>query len=139
MAETITVRKWIVSRIAANAPLTTALGGRVYFGIAPQGAADPYMVMQLQSPGNDLLALGAYRIWADTLWLLKVVKKGASGLGLESIVDQLDALFHNTSATTPDGSIWSSVREGPFDQVEVDGGDFYVSVGGFYRIKVRDS
>lgn len=138
MAETLTVSKWLFSRLTSDSTLAALIGARVFFGIAPAGAAAPYVVMELRSGGNDLLTLGAYRIWSDELWRVKSISKGASGLALESIVDRIDALLHNASATTADGSIWASVRETSDQTVIEDSGVFYSIISYDYRIKVRD-
>lgn len=144
MAETARARAWIFTTLANDPTLTPLIGAgqdaRVYHGIAKPGAAFPYVVFQLLSPGNDLLALGGIRIWADMLWLVKVITKSKSEDipktgSIEPIVDRIDALLHAKSGTVTSGVIWECVRERPFELPTVENGVGYVQMGAEWRIK----
>lgn len=143
MAETGRVRSWLFTTITTDAALlalTPTIADRLYNGVAPPGAAFPFGVMQLLSGGNDLMALGGIRIWADMLWLIKVIARSKSEQipksgSIEPIVDRIDALLHAKSGTVTNGVIWECVRERPFELPTVERGVGYVQMGAEWRIK----
>lgn len=146
MAETARVRSWLYQTITTDATLlalTPTIGDRLYNGVAPAEAAYPFGVFQLLSGGNDLLGVGAVRIWADTLWLIKVVQKSKNGSvpatgSIEPIVNRIDALLHAQSGTVTNGVIWECVRERPFELPTVENGVGYVQLGAEWRIKASN-
>jgi hypothetical protein len=135
MAESARARSWLYQTLANDATLTPLIGKRIYNGRAEQGAAFPYVVLQLLSPGNDLIVVGAARIWSDMLWLVKAVNKGTSTAALEPIADRIDALLHAKSGTVVGGVIHVAVRERPHELPERTDGVDYVNLGGEYRVK----
>lgn len=146
MAESARIRSWLFQTITTDGPLlalTPTIGERLYNGVAPAAAAYPFGVMQLLSGGNDLLGVGGVRIWADTLWLIKVVQKSknasvpATG-SIEPIVNRIDALLHAKSGTVTNGVIWECVRERPFELPTVENGVGYVQLGAEWRIKASN-
>jgi hypothetical protein len=134
VAETARTRAWIWGLLANDATLSPLIGAgsaaRIYNGVAPAGTSYPYVVMQLLSGGNDLMAVGAIRIWADALWLIKAVTRGTSSGPLEPIVNRIDALLHAASGTVTNGVIWECVRERPFELPTVEDGVSYLQLGG---------
>jgi hypothetical protein len=127
---------FIVSRLAATPAL---LNGRVYADEAPQGAAMPYVVFNLQGGFDDLTEVGAVRVWANLLYLVKVIGQGTSYTALQPTVDAIDARLHRASG--PVGStayVDSCVREQPFRMPETTpSGVSYRHLGGLYRLRVR--
>lgn len=142
MAETARARSWVVSVLKDDTTLAPLIGGgsaaRIYNGVAPAAASYPFVVMQLLSGGTDLMAVGAIRIWADMLWLIKAVTKGSSTGPLEPIVDRIDALLHAASGTVSGGIIWSCVRERPFELPTVENGVNFVQQGAEWRIRASN-
>lgn len=142
MAETARTRAFIWSLLANDGTLNPLIGAgsaaRIYNGVAPAGASYPFVVMQLLSGGNDLLGVGAIRIWSDALWLIKVVVKGTSSGPIEPIVNRIDALLHAASGTVTNGVIWECVRERPFELPTVENGVSYLQLGGEYRVRASN-
>lgn len=139
MSETARIRAWIYLTITGDPALAGLIGTKCYHGVAPAGTAFPYVVFQMLSPGNDLIALGAARIWANPLYLIKAVTKGSSTGPIEPIDNRIDALLHAKSGTVTNGVIWECVRERPHEQPELTDGVMYMNLGGEYRIKASQA
>jgi hypothetical protein len=139
VADTARIRAWIHATLTADPALAGLIGERCYHGNAPAAAQHPFVVFQMLSPGNDLLALGARRIWADPLYLIKAVTKGDSSVQIEPIADRIDALLHAKSGQVTNGIIWECVRERPHEQPELTNGVRYMNLGGEYRIKASSA
>jgi hypothetical protein len=135
MAESARARSWLYQTLANDATLTPLIGRRIYSGRAEQGATFPYVIVQLLSPGNDLIVVGSARIWSDMLWLVKAVNRGTSTAALEPIADRIDALLHAKSGTVVGGVVHVAVRERPHELPERTDGVDYVNLGGEYRVK----
>jgi hypothetical protein len=135
MSESARARSWLYQTLANDSALAPLIGRRIYNGRAEQGAAFPYVVLQLLSPGNDLIVVGAVRVWSDMLWLVKAVNKGTSTAALEPIADRIDALLHAKSGTVVGGVVHVAVRERPHELPERTDGVDYVNLGGEYRVK----
>lgn len=133
MSETARVRAFIYLTLTGDTALAALIGTRCYHGVAPAGVADPYVVFQMLSGGNDLMVVGAIRIWANPLYLIKAVRKGSSTGPLEPIADRIDALLHAKSGTVTNGVIWSVARERPHELPELTDGVQYSNLGGEYR------
>lgn len=136
MAETARIRAWLATTLKNDEELIALINKRVFHGYVPAGTQYPYVVFQMLSPGNDLMGLGATRIWANPLYLIKAVTKGNETSNIEPVVNRIDQLLHAKSGTVTNGVIWECVRERPFDLPEVlDGGTVFMNLGAEYRIK----
>lgn len=109
---------------------------RVYSGTAPAGATAPYVVIQVQSPGDDLYTVGAFRVWADPLFIVKAVAPTRSWGTLTAVADAIDAALHSTDGSVTGGTIYECVRERPFSLIETANGVEFRHLGGFYRVRV---
>lgn len=126
MSVLVDAEQYAIGRLAA------LVSGRVYSRVAPPGAVYPLIIVQEQSPGVDLMVVGAARLWTDPLLLAKAVDRADSWSTLAPIADAIDAALHDTAA----GTVWSCVRERPFSLVETPNGVQYRHLGGFYRLQV---
>lgn len=124
----------IFGRLAGGTALTTALGGTaVYFQVAPEGKALPYVVFdwasrldENESPHRTVNMLAYIRAYAST-------PVQASALDAE-----IDTLMHNKPLTiTGVSSNFWCAREMSFDLVEGDPSTRKVySCGAEYRIRI---
>lgn len=105
-------------------------------GTAPTGTTEPYVVIQVQSPGNDLYVVGAYRLWTDPLFLVKAVAQTESWGTLTATADAIDTALHDQAGAVSGGTIFECVRERAFSMIENGGGVEYRHLGGFYRVRV---
>lgn len=110
--------------------LSGLLSGRVYSGIGK--AEYPQIIIQVQSPGSDLIVVGGNRVWSDPLFLVKAVDKSKTWGSIATTADAIDAALHNTSG----GVVAWCKRESPFSLIEVTDGVQYRHLGGLYRLRV---
>jgi hypothetical protein len=136
VAEDARARSWIIQTIKGDTTLAPLIGGRVHHGPAPPKEPEPFVTVELLSPGNDLIVVGGARVWSNMLWLVKVTISGNSTAKLEPIVDRIDVLLHNKSGTVVGGVIHNAVRERPYGAPPFqDNGKTFVQEGGEYRVK----
>lgn len=129
--ESIIAEEFVIGLLAGVA------GGRVYSGLAPEGAGEPYVTVHVDSTGLDLMVVGGARIWSNPLLVVKAVAKARGWGPLKPVAAAIDAALQNTSGTTDDGSVWSCVRERQYIQVETpDDSPQYRHLGGYYRLLV---
>ncbi len=129
---------WIYSTLAADATLAGLVGTRIYEDVRPNTVtAFPYIVFQLQSPGNDLLGVGPRRVWSELLYVVRGIAQGTLYTGnLTLIANRIDALLHGKQAAVTGGYIrcW---RERPFRRAERTDERDYRHLGGEYRINTQ--
>lgn len=137
MAESTAIDRWLNTVLAADTQLAAVVGTRIYADLAPDGAALPMVVYQMQS-SRDLMALGSHRVWANTLYLVRgVAQTIAYGGSLITIADRIDAALHAASGSTVEGVVYECVREGEFRLTETANGIQYRHLGGLYRILAK--
>lgn len=106
----------------------------VYNSEGTQGVAIfPAVIFQFMS-AVDYAAVGAARIWADMIYLVKVVGETADYAVLGPAVARIDTLLHRASGTVTDGTVWSCTREQPFRMVDNVASKQYRHAGATYRI-----
>ena len=134
--ESIPADAFIYGRLNAA---TALVGSRIYADEAPQGATPPYIVFNVMGGFDDLTEVGATRVWANLLYLVKVIGLGTSYTALQTTADAIDTRLNRTSGAV--GSthyVDSCVREQPFRMPETTpSGVSYRHIGGLYRLKVR--
>jgi len=136
ISELVAVDTYIYSRLTAAPAL---LSSHVYAAEAPQSQAAPYIVYALMGGFDDLTEVGAVRIWANLLYLVKVVGQGTSFAALDPTVTEIDARLHRTSGpVSTTAYVDSCIREQPFRMAETTpSGVAYRHAGGLYRLRVR--
>lgn len=137
MAETLAAEKWLYTVLAADGALAAVVSTRIYADRIPQDVASPYpCVVFGHLSAVDLMGVGAYRIWANTLYVVRGIAEAESFLGnAKTIADRIDAVLHATSGATSEGTVWACTRESPFRMAETSaGGRNFVHLGGVYRI-----
>lgn len=130
--------KWIYETLSADATITGIVSTRIYRDVAPQGAAFPCIVLQLQSPGNDLNGVGGVRVFNTSQWTVKAINAGGEYSGnLSILATRIDTLLHDKHATVDsDGQVWC-VRVRPFQMPEIDNGVQYRHSGGVYEVTAQ--
>lgn len=94
----------------------------------------PAVIFQFMS-AVDYAAVGAARIWADMIYLVKVVGETADYAVLGPAVARIDTLLHRASGTVADGTVWSCTREQPFRMPDSLASKQYRHAGATYRIR----
>lgn len=138
MAESAAIDRWLNTVLAADTQLAAVVGTRIYSDLAPQGTALPMVVYQMQS-ANDLMVLGAVRVWANAVYIVRgVAQSVAYGGTLLTMADRIDAVLHAASGGTVEGVVYECVREREFRMTEVGAdGRQYRHMGGQYRILAK--
>lgn len=129
MAELLDAEELIMDRLSLVAD------GRRYSGIAPIGTPEPYVIVQVQSPGVDIEGFGG-RIASNPLFIVKAVARTGSWLPLKPIADTIDAQLRFINGVTAGGKSISVFREGAFSLIETNGEEQYRHLGGRYRVLI---
>lgn len=116
--------------------MTTLATGGIHRGLAPALAATPYITMRSVPGGEDLMVVGAHRVWYRGLFDVIAVGTELQWSVLDQIAAAIDLLLHRGSGTPTNGVVHECVRELPISFDEEDEGVQYVYVGGSYRISV---
>lgn len=135
------IDNWLYTTLTGDETLTEMVGTRVFDSLAPLGTPTPYIVFNLQAPGNDVIAVGNYRIYSHALYTVRAVGVG-SGYGVvRAIVAQIDAVLHGKRATTDYGIVLNCHRERPLKLPPEQGAGeiIYWSAGGIYRIMAKEA
>jgi hypothetical protein len=134
--ETSAAERWLVTVLKADAALTAVVGQRVYNTRVPSNGQFPCVLFQLQAASNDFVALGGVRVWASLVYLVRGIAEQASFEGnLATIADRIDIVTHAASGTNVAGTVWTCIRERPFQLVEVTEGREFRHLGAILRIQ----
>lgn len=140
------IDNWLYTTLTGDETLTGLVGTRVFDSLIPkqddgEPQPMPYIVFNLQAPGNDVIAVGNYRIYSHALYTVRAVNVG-SGYGVvRSIVAGIDAALHNQRTTTEYGIVLNCHRERPLKLPPEQGAGeiIYWSAGGIYRIMAKEA
>lgn len=119
--------------LTTDATLQGLVTGGWYQDMAPDGTAEPYGVLHVQS-APDMRTMNAYLIHTDPLITIRVI--GAQSLypTLLAAAQRVDALLDRTNGTAPDGTIITACyREDELSIPELVGGILKTALGGTYR------
>lgn len=133
MAESLTAEQWLYSKLTNSAALTAVVSTRIYAYVAPQGATLPCVVYQQQA-ARDVQGVGPARIWANMVYLVKVIGQTRSFGDLETAANAIDTALQAASGSNTRGNVWACVRDSPFALVESTEAGEYRHLGGIYRI-----
>lgn len=130
---------WMLARLRADTALTGLLAApdAIYTDAGPDGAALPFVIVQLQSPGQDVGAAPSTRVLTAGTWLVKAVVRGRSYAPAVPIDARLDAVLQGAQGTTPAGTVFGCVRTAPFSLAEDTPTVKYRHLGGTYRVAAR--
>jgi len=97
--ESLVADEWLYDTLSANTTIAAAVGTRIYAELAPQGAAFPCIVFSAL-PSDDMMAVGAIRIWEDLEYNIRVIGQGESLSELQEVAAAIDDVLHAKSGTT---------------------------------------
>lgn len=135
---------WIYSVLSADSSgagslgvLSSGITSRIYDSLIDQDdSVTPWIVFQMLSPGNDFATNAARRLYANPLYIVKVVSKDQAFSQMSAIASRVDSLLHRKAdQLITGGRIISCIRERPHKMIE-PGGIVYRHLGGEYRIMV---
>ena len=132
MIEIARALEWIYDTLAADVTLAGLVGTRIYDGVAPQGAAFPFLVFS-HLGGSDTLGVGTFRALNSGLFQVKAVTESQSYVSATAIADRADEVLQGAAGSKNGATIASCQREQPLMQLEQNAGIEYRHVGGLYR------
>lgn len=135
MSEPFVAETWLYGTLAGDAALMADATG-VYADVAPEGAIFPFVVFTYQS-GRDVVTVNGDRIHTWATYQVKAITDRPSYGAVKTIAARIDALLHKAAGATPDGVIFSCVREEPVRYTEIASGKLYRHLGGLYRLQVQ--
>jgi hypothetical protein len=100
-----------------------------------QDAPLPYVKID-RLEATDLMAIGLHRVWDDLTFLVRGITQGPDWTTVRVIGDRIDELLHDQEDTTATLEV-HSFREESFTDETIEGGDYYLHVGGIYRLRAR--
>lgn len=137
-ADSTRVDQWLYQTLSGNQTLSTAVGGRIYVDMAPQGATFPLVLFAFLGGADKVLTFRSR--FTNAIYLVRAVGDGSSYSPIRSIADRIDALL----STVPDNGIIvddiriaSCNREQPHQRMDMERGKPTVYLGGFYRIRYQ--
>lgn len=131
--ETLVAETWLAAVLSGDSVLNTAVGGRIYGYVAPQGTPLPFVLFQQQA-ARDVAGVGPSRIMSNLLYIVKVIGQTNSFTSLEAAANRIDAVLQAASGTNVRGAVYACVREAPFALVESTDTGQYRHLGGQYRL-----
>lgn len=123
---------FLFQRLNALAP------GGAHNGVAPPDLATYPFIIYAATPGNDLMTVGAYRVWNDTLYIVKACGPATMADAIYTLAATIDTTLHRQAGVlVANGGVLmlSCTREGTIDLPEPPvNGVQRLNVGGIYRI-----
>ena len=135
--EIVSVDQWIYEALAADGQLAAVVGSRIFADVAPQDAAMPQVIFQMQAAQPDSVGVGGTRILTNGLWLVKAIDQTESYAGLlKTAADRIDTVLHGLVGDTVSWvTVDNCVRQEPFRMAEDDpSGRQYRHLGGLYWV-----
>lgn len=134
--EASTAEDFLYSTLSGDATLMALLSGGIWNTEAKQNRPDPkYPLLLFQyMSGLDYAAVGAYRIWTNMIYMVKVVSDGADFGAMNAAVARIDQLLHRASGAAADGTVWSCTREQVIRLPDGVAGSSFRQSGALWRI-----
>ena len=127
-------------KLIQHVGLAADIGLHVYDEPAPDDVSR-YVLMTLVS-AEDLMVVGASRVWTNTLWQIEYWAKTHDAAVTAAGAALINDALHNTSGTMSgstygDGNVWTCYRERALTlPPEIDGNVTWRRAGGEYRVLV---
>ena len=130
--------------LASDTTLASLAPGGINRYLAPIGSTSPWVIMALQSPGQDTTTnVGVYKLLASPLYQIKAVGPASITQQIEQAYERIDVLLGGKDGlknqAITGGFIAACYRESPLQNDELDNGEQYTNIGGFYRLEIEVS
>lgn len=124
----------LLATLKADATLTTRAPGGVYRDMAPQGTAEPFVIVTLMAH-LDIPQFGDAPAYEEGRFLVKAVGQGTSATATESAADRIHALLNGGTLTVTGFTHMGTWREERISYVEADGSARWQHRGGMYVVR----
>lgn len=128
----------LLAVLKADATLTTRAPGGVYRDVAPQGIAEPFVIVTLMAH-EDIAEQASAPAFERGRYLVKAVASATSATSAESAADRIHALLNGGSLTVTGFSHMGTWREERVSYIEVDGPVRWQHRGGIYVVTADPS
>lgn len=127
----------IVARLAGDAQLTALAPGGVFRGVSPQGAAQPFVIVDLVTHADEW-EMGQAAAYESVLYQVKAVQGSTSGTGAQAAADRIQTLLDNVALSVIGYHSMLCAREERIAYTEVDDASDhrFQHRGGLYRVMV---
>lgn len=126
----------LYARLTAGSSLTALGCTGVFYGVAPAGAALPYVTIQL-TEGTDTRVMGA-RATVRERWAVQAWDSGSSHKRAKQLAEACDALLDEYDLPVGGGTAMALRRLGELpDLSEESNGVVYRQAGARYELEVR--
>lgn len=138
MANSAAVDQALIVKLANDATLQGLAPGGVFREVAPQGAEEPYVIVQLMDH-RDEYQLARAEAYETFSYMIKAVQQSASGTAAQAAADRVHALLQNGTLSPTNYVLLLMQRESRIAYVEIDEerDRRYQHRGGLYDVMVQ--
>jgi hypothetical protein len=112
--------------------------GGVFREIAPQGSAEPYVIVQMMRHSDEYL-INRGEAFEEFTYMVKAVQRNTSGATVQSVADRIHTLLQDGTMTITGYNLTTMQREERIAYVELDENrdQRYQHRGGLYQVLVE--
>lgn len=125
-----------LARLRGDADLMTAVGRRVYEGVAPEGAQYPLVLVQVYADANTTVYNGGTIAMSSVEMSVRAVGAGDDVAPLIPLARRIRIALHDTAGTYTDGTVVSCHQVTEQSQAEVRAGRTWRYLGARFRLLV---
>jgi len=101
--------RWLYEQLTTDSQLATALGGRVYMDVAPQGEQYPLAILTLVT-AQQISNLSVDKVMDAETWQVAIWSDKPSYTAIEPIADRIREILHKASGTGVLAAIYQEQR-----------------------------
>ncbi len=128
----------LISKLTSDATLMALAPGGVFREIAPQGSAEPYVIVQMMRHSDEYL-INRGEAFEEFTYMVKAVQRNTSGATVQSVADRIHTLLQDGTMTITGYNLTTMQREERIAYVELDENrdQRYQHRGGLYQVLVE--
>jgi hypothetical protein len=137
-------RRAIYGKLAGDTTLNNLLAPppqgwskSIYYQVAPENAAFPFVVFNKQS-GVPTEAHGDPSAFENDIWLVKAVDRDSTADDAEAAAERIIALLNDASLSVSGATLAYLRRQSDVDYAEVSNGQTYRHAGSLFRLVTTD-
>lgn len=128
----------LISKLTSDVTLMTLAPGGVFREIAPQGATEPYIIVQMMRHSDEYL-INRGEAFEEFTYMVKAVQRTTSGATVQSVSDRIHTVLQDSTMTITGYNLITMQREERIAYVELDENrdQRYQHRGGIYQVLVE--
>lgn len=137
---------FLSSTLSSDTALQGYAPGGVHRGLAPSGAAAPFVIMVHQA-GSDSVTMNGFRMLVESLYQVKVVGPASLTTTLALAAARIDRLLGSPPGVpasgavvvngVTEGQVLACYRQAPLALDELVNGEVWSNFGGLYRMLIE--